>query len=57
MTVSELCHFLMDLIKQNKGHLPIYFDTEARTFDFHMARIGSAFCEEEPIEHVALHED
>lgn len=30
-----------------RGHwnVPVYFDTEARKFDYHLAKVGSAYCE------------
>lgn len=41
-TVKELHEYLDGLIQIGKGSLPIYFDTEARTFNYHMAKIGGA---------------
>ena len=35
----------------------VYFDTEAQTFKYHMAKIGSVYAEQHPRVHVALHEE
>jgi len=58
-TVKELFDFLAPLVQDGKGYYPVYFDTEARTFEYHMARIGRAYAEEEAFPNepfVALHE-
>jgi hypothetical protein len=60
-TVAELYEYLSGLMQIGKGDLPIYFDTEARTFNYHMAQIGDAYydkeaCEAVGKEFVSLHE-
>lgn len=40
-TVKELHQFLGKLVKLGKGDVPIYFDTDARTFEYHLAKIGA----------------
>lgn len=39
--VKEMHQLLETLIKEGKGDYPIYFDAEARKFDYHMVKIGS----------------
>lgn len=56
-TVQELFDFLEQLIHDGKGGLPILFDTEAQTFNYHMAKIDRAYQEDEPYPHVQFHEE
>jgi hypothetical protein len=47
MTVRQL-HILLELaIKQGHEEAPIYFDTEAKEFKYHMAKVGAAYTEED----------
>ncbi len=46
-TVQELYDFLAQVIKDGHGDAEILFDTEARTFNYHMAKVGSAYCQPE----------
>ena len=41
-TVLKLHDFLGKLIRQGRGKSPITFDTEAREFKYHLAKVGSA---------------
>lgn len=45
MNVEELFKILEVAIDEGYGDCPIYFDTDARTFDYHMAKIGRAHVE------------
>lgn len=56
-TVQELRDYLDGLVQIGKGELPVYFDTEAKTFNYHMAKVGQAYHEDEPTPHVQLHEE
>jgi hypothetical protein len=59
MTANQLCAFLEKVINDGYGHAEILFDTEAKTFDYHMAAVGSAYLETEPFPDrpfVSLHE-
>jgi hypothetical protein len=60
-TVKELFGFLEQLVKDGHGDAIIMFDTEARTFEYHMAKIGRAYHDKEMSESVgydfvSLHE-
>ena len=55
LKIKELIDKL-ELAYKKHGDIPIYFDTEARTFEYHMALIGSANINEEPEKHISLHE-
>lgn len=60
MTVQELFNFLEQAIDDGKGDSPIYFDTEARTFNYHLAKISRAYCLDESREGITcicLHEE
>ncbi len=50
MTLNQLIDQLQAMVHESppRGELPLYFDTDARKFDYHMARIGSVFCEDSP---------
>ena len=54
---SELIKILEEGLLKHGDDIPIYFDTEARKFDYHMSLIGSAYVNEEPEKHISLHED
>jgi hypothetical protein len=59
-TVQELRDFLDGLCQIGKGDLPVMFDTEAKTYEYHMARIGNAYFEDEQVMgsgFVSLHEE
>ena len=47
MTVEELFRELELAIHDGFGHAEVFFDTEAKTFDYHMAKVGSAYLEKE----------
>jgi hypothetical protein len=53
LTCTELVKILQEAIDKH-GDIPIYFDTEARTFNYHMALISRAFIETLPEKHIAL---
>lgn len=57
MTVEQLHKILTEIIAQGNGSVPIFFDTEAQTYHYHMAKVDLAFFEEEPEPHLSLHED
>lgn len=48
MTAQQLFDFLEQIIHDGHGNARVLFDTEARTFNYRMAQIGSAYLEEEP---------
>jgi hypothetical protein len=54
MTGQELKDFFNELTDEQLK-LPVLFDTEARTFNYHMALVGAAYCEDE-VEMITLHE-
>ena len=56
MTVKQLHEITSQLIKEGHGHVPVLFDTEAKTYNYHMASVDQAFFEEEPTPHLSLHE-
>lgn len=47
MTINELYRILELAIHDGHGDSEIFFDTEARTFNYHMAKISKAFLEDE----------
>lgn len=47
MTVNELFRVLELAIHDGHGDAQVYFDTEARTYNYHLANIGSAYCQEQ----------
>lgn len=60
MTALELFRVLESAINDGYGHAEILFDTEARTFHYHMAKIGSAYLQLEfdpDRPYVSLHEE
>jgi hypothetical protein len=57
MTIKELHELTGELVKQGYGDACVMFDTEARAYWYHMAVVGSAFFEDEPEPHLALHEE
>ena len=57
MILAELLPRLQAIMDAHGGDMPVYFDTEARTFEYHMAVIGDVYYEEEPMVHVSLHEE
>ena len=43
MTAKDLYNFLGQVICDGYGNSEILFDTDARTFNYHMAKVGSAY--------------
>lgn len=62
MTAQQLFDILEQAIHDGHGNALIYFDTEAKTFNYHMARIGSVYDQDmtdflgEPCHQIHLHE-
>ena len=59
MNAKELYEFLKEVVEGGNGHATILFDTEARTFGYHMAEVGRAYLETEPFPgepFISLHE-
>lgn len=59
-TVQELRDYLDGLCQLGKGDLPILFDTEAKTYEYHMARVGDSYYQDEKFDgvgFVSLHEE
>lgn len=56
---KDLRDFLNSLTEEQL-QLPVLFDTEARTFNYHMAEIGQVYCEDQEgmgdLAHIGLHE-
>lgn len=46
-TAQELFNFLEQVIHDGYGHAVILFDTEAKTFNYHMAKVDRSFLETE----------
>lgn len=44
MNVYKLCWVLLKAIARGHGTAPLFFDTEGRKFDYHLAYVGSAYC-------------
>jgi hypothetical protein len=58
-TVKEAAAFFSDLVAKGHGEAEIMFDTEARTFNYHMAKVGRAYHQGPEFtgkEFVSLHE-
>lgn len=45
MTINELAAILNKAIESGHGDGPIYFDTDARKFDYHLVAVDSAHYE------------
>lgn len=45
VSAYKLFWVLLKAIIRGHGKAPVYFDAEARKFDYHMACIGSAYCQ------------
>jgi hypothetical protein len=45
MTIEQLSKILNKAVEDGYGEADILFDTEARTFEYHMAKVGSAYME------------
>lgn len=59
MTAYKLWWVLLKAIFCGHGKAPVYFDTEARTFDYHMAKVSAAYCHDPQIgdgHWITLHE-
>ena len=56
MKIKELIDILEEARSKYGDDIPIYFDTEGKTFNYHMSLIGSAYINEEPEKHISLHE-
>jgi hypothetical protein len=46
MTVNDLFKILELAVHDGRGDAPVYFDTDARNFEHHMAKVGSAYCQD-----------
>jgi hypothetical protein len=60
MTTYRLFWILLKAICRGYGQSPVYFDTEARKFEYHMAKVGRAYCEDSQIGDgfwIILHEE
>jgi len=60
MNVKELYCILDKAIEAGYGHAEVLFDTEARTFGYHMAVVGAAYLETEFMPdkpYLSLHEE
>lgn len=47
MTIEQLYQVLKKAVDDGHGSGNILFDTEARKFDYHMAKVGSAYVEDQ----------
>lgn len=47
MTAQQLFKVLERAIQDGYGSAEVLFDTEARKFEYHMAKVGTAFLETE----------
>ncbi len=59
-TVEELADFLNNLVEDGYGKAPVYFDTCAQTYHYHMAKIGTVYAEDidgTKLPYVILHEE
>lgn len=43
MTAKQLFDILEQAIHDGHGDASVYFDTEGKNYDYHMAKIGSAY--------------
>jgi len=57
MTVIALSQVLNRLIEQGHGMARVLFDTEAQTYDYHMASVDRWSYEKEPEPHLSLSEN
>ncbi len=48
MTIAELLKLLTEAVAKGHGDGPVYFDAEARTFNYHLVQIDSAHVDEDP---------
>lgn len=57
-TARDMKEFFNSLTEEQLD-LVVLFDTEAKEYDYHMAKIGSIYCEDqlEEFSHVGLHEE
>jgi hypothetical protein len=58
-TAKELLDFLEQVVHDGYGEAEVLLDTEARTFDYHMAKVGRAYVNNETdpeYPFVSLHE-
>jgi hypothetical protein len=46
-TVKQMYEFTKKLVEEGKGDAIILFDTEAKTYDYHMAEVGRGFYEDD----------
>jgi len=55
---KDLKNFL-ETLTEEQLELPVLFDTCARKFDYHMAKIGAIYCEDElgELSHINLQEE
>lgn len=56
MNVKQLHEFLTGLLNNGLGDLPVLFDTRAKSFNYHLAQIGSASYTADAGAHVVLTE-
>ena len=57
-TVAKLHEYLGGLMeKEGLANEPVMFDTDGRTFNYHMALVGRAYFNTEPYPHVQLCEE
>ena len=59
-TAKDLKDFFNSLTDEQLK-LKVLFDTEGKSYDYHMAEIGSIYCEDDtealgPLVHIGLHE-
>lgn len=60
MSACKLFWILFKAIVRGHGNAPVYFDTDARKFEYHMAKVGSAYCQDTHIGEgfwITLHEE
>jgi hypothetical protein len=59
-TAKELFDFLERVVHDGYGHAEILFDTEARKFEYHMAKVDRAYLEldfDPDRPYISLHEE
>lgn len=60
MNAYKLWWVITKAILTGHGRALVWFDTEARTYDYHMALVGSAYCEDPQLgegHEIHLHEE
>jgi ASC-1-like (ASCH) protein len=56
ITARDLLTFLQ-MLNEEQLNSSVYFDTDARTFDYHMAKVGRIYYENQPKQHIVIHEE